>query len=856
MSQLQRFSRLIPVLLGLAALGVAGCGASCPPSYLQCNGACTDVQNDPTNCGACGTACSKGQLCTAGKCGIQCGGTTTLCGSSCADTQNDPANCGGCGTACMSGQVCSGGKCGLQCTGGTTLCSSLCVNTQNDPANCGACGTACTTGQVCSGGKCGLQCAGGTTLCGGACVNTQNDSANCGACNAACTNGQVCSNGGCGVQCAGGTTLCGGSCVNLQGDIANCGACGTACVTGQACMSGACKCTGGATLCSGACANLQTDPKNCGACGTSCPAGQVCSSGACKASCATPLMACNNACVDTRFDPTNCGSCGTACTITNATAACASAVCIIGSCNSGFGDCNNSPTDGCEVNTNTSNANCGACGTSCLTLPNANAVCNGSGKCQISSCAGGFKDCNSNASDGCEINLNTDSKNCGACGNACASNLSCIGGSCSSLPVYQHRFQDVTNIPTAANWFEMNGASFTMITHGGPLEIELSIPLVGGSHSACRPIIDGQWAGSFEGLPQSYGWHDGLDYTGLNGGNVKRMFKRTRVFNSIPTGSHTVSVQCRTDSGTVIAGRTGATALVITREFLGTNKVYQAITLAGTTYGASGSMAKLPGSDLVVTTHGVPLETTISLPIGNGGHAGCLEWMDDALIPSSPGYANTTWYAGLEATYRGWIMWHHTRVYTTIPAGTHTFSIRCYNDSGSLNIGYPDMASVIIVKEIAETAYPSTQKLVASAGAGPAGGYEINSGASNAWLTLPNYQVSVNVIRGALDIQEHLDHNTVATNNWISCRPMIDGQWAGSYSGQNFNSNEEEGSMKEDFESTGWWGVWDRRRVYTNIPTGTHTLTIQCLSSAGGYNVGYWNLGSLLAREVDVIADK
>jgi hypothetical protein len=155
--------------------------------------------------------------------------------------QNDPANCGGCGSACAAGQVCSAGKCGVACLGGSTLCSNLCVDVQNDAKNCGACGNACAAGQVCSAGKCGVTCLGGSTLCSNKCVDVQNDAANCGKCANACAAGQVCSAGVCGIVCEGGTTKCGNSCVNTQSDPANCGACGTACGAGKACVGGTCK---------------------------------------------------------------------------------------------------------------------------------------------------------------------------------------------------------------------------------------------------------------------------------------------------------------------------------------------------------------------------------------------------------------------------------------------------------------------------------------------------------------------------------------------------------------------------------------------------------------------------------------
>ncbi|MEZ4392902.1 MAG: MXAN_6577-like cysteine-rich protein [Polyangiales bacterium] len=140
-------------------------------------------------------ACTTGQSCSAGACTSTCAGGTSLCSGSCVNLQDDTSNCGACGRACASTQSCTAGAC--TCGAGLTLCGGLCVDTSTSTANCGACGRACPSGQTCAAGACTSSCAGGATLCGGACVNTQTDGANCGACGRACPSGQTCTAGAC-----------------------------------------------------------------------------------------------------------------------------------------------------------------------------------------------------------------------------------------------------------------------------------------------------------------------------------------------------------------------------------------------------------------------------------------------------------------------------------------------------------------------------------------------------------------------------------------------------------------------------------------------------------------------------------
>ncbi len=164
-----------------------------------------------------------------------CATGQNLCGTACVNLQTDTANCGACGTACATGLVCTAGVCA--CATGTTLCSGRCVNTLTDTANCGACGTACGAGLVCTAGRC--VCPAGQNLCGGRCVTLTTDASNCGACGTVCPSGAACTAGAC--VCSAGLTACGSTCVNLTSSNTNCGACGRTCLTGTTCSTSVCR---------------------------------------------------------------------------------------------------------------------------------------------------------------------------------------------------------------------------------------------------------------------------------------------------------------------------------------------------------------------------------------------------------------------------------------------------------------------------------------------------------------------------------------------------------------------------------------------------------------------------------------
>ncbi|MFO0627979.1 MAG: hypothetical protein U0325_20555 [Polyangiales bacterium] len=220
------------------------------------------------------------------------------------------------------------------------------------------------------------------------------------------------------------------------------------CPAGTLCMSNRCvpgcsearACPSGLSCCGGGCVDLQTSADTCGACGTRCVVtngAAGCTAGRCTvSSCGDGFADCNaeasDGCeTDTRMSATNCGAGGRACRFANAAASCSAGACVMGACEAGFADCNGDASDGCEVDTRTSTAHCGACGRGC-TFANASGSCAMS-TCAMGACATGFADCDGNPANGCEVAPASDVNHCGGCGRACSvarATATCAAGAC------------------------------------------------------------------------------------------------------------------------------------------------------------------------------------------------------------------------------------------------------------------------------------------------------------------------------------------------------------------------------------------------------------------------------------------
>jgi hypothetical protein len=461
-----------------------GTGECVPKSCVQVNASCgwaSDGCSMAIDCGG----CPPPSVCGGGGQANQCGCVPKTCAQLGANCGTAPDGCFGvvdCGN-CLSGQTCGGGgpnKCGTD-----TCKPKTCAQVG---ASCGyasdGCSTAldcgeCTAPSVCGGGGVANQCGCTPKSCaqlGASCGTVDNgcETTSCGECVApdTCGGGGVANQCGCVCSLPHAQTYCQhgecsikecdpgwGDCdsnpsngceVDLRNTVTSCGACGVGCSFAHAtarCVAGSCQldaCAQDYDNCDGddanGCeANLRADPNNCNTCGHQCPAlggTPVCNAGVCgvsncnpgKGDCDPGVPGCET---DTTSSVDHCGFCNNPCSFANAKARCVASSCQLDACNQGYGDCDSNESNGCEVDTNTSVANCGACDKPCPSPPHSSPTCI-NGTCGYA-CDPGWKDCDGQAGNGCEVNTNTDLNNCGACGSTCSvpnGSAMCSAGSC------------------------------------------------------------------------------------------------------------------------------------------------------------------------------------------------------------------------------------------------------------------------------------------------------------------------------------------------------------------------------------------------------------------------------------------
>jgi hypothetical protein len=181
----------------------------------------------------------------------------------------------------------------------------------------------------------------------------------------------------------------------------------------------------GSTYCCDPGDNSTCTPGNALGCGQGCKAGFAnCHGSDWSFGCDTSVLT----------DVNNCGGCGIGCSVANGNPGCTTGKCKVNGCNAGYADCNNTYSDGCEVNTTSDASNCGGCGFVCSRPAGALNMGCAASSCYIASCVTGAADCNGIESDGCEVSLSTDPRHCGKCSTVCGAyanqTATCTAGAC------------------------------------------------------------------------------------------------------------------------------------------------------------------------------------------------------------------------------------------------------------------------------------------------------------------------------------------------------------------------------------------------------------------------------------------
>ncbi|MFO0644932.1 MAG: hypothetical protein U0326_01760 [Polyangiales bacterium] len=454
------------------------------PKSTDVSDASMDTPDTAPECTPASDTCPVGQYCSPGlnQCVSGCRNDTDCAGMSdggagslhCATASHMCVPCVT-DTHCPLGQLCMGSTCvegcnaSHACPSGRACCAGGCVDTQANAAHCGACGSACSTPNgtpTCIGGACAIEsCRAGFGDCdrsanNGCETDTTTSLAHCGGCGMACTPpahaAAVCTMGRCGMgMCDAGYADCDGNpmngCeVNLRTDTSNCGTCGTVCNfpgATAACALGACvrtMCSAGMGDCDGnpaACeVTFATDVNNCGRCGNMCAfphATASCAAGTCAMTrCDTGFGDCDgnpmNGCeTDLTSSLANCGTCGNVCVFAGGTGVCRAGACALAACDTGRDNCDGMASNGCEVDLRSNLSNCGSCGRPCAPRPNSTSFCS-SMVCGLT-CASGFENCDAAEANGCETDVGTSLSNCGGCGRSCAPPLAtgaCRAGVC------------------------------------------------------------------------------------------------------------------------------------------------------------------------------------------------------------------------------------------------------------------------------------------------------------------------------------------------------------------------------------------------------------------------------------------
>ena len=159
-----------------------GASVLCVPTSKKvcrafCDGVCTDTDNDPNNCGACGTTCAAGSACTDGECASLCGNRVLDGDEACDPPGSTCGTNGTCSPDCTChgpNPECMGAMCGTftPCNPGTPCALPVCATTAEGGGLCIEGTTSCdglascaTSADCLSGEICAVQSCCGVPVC-------------------------------------------------------------------------------------------------------------------------------------------------------------------------------------------------------------------------------------------------------------------------------------------------------------------------------------------------------------------------------------------------------------------------------------------------------------------------------------------------------------------------------------------------------------------------------------------------------------------------------------------------------------------------------------------------------------------
>lgn len=239
------------------------------------------------------------------------------------------------------------------------------------------------------------------------------------------------------------------------------------CVGAQFCADGMCRplaCTPNMTTCATSTSIRTCDSRGSMSVETTCPGGARCEANRCQSpqvctpnarSCASPttLLVCSGD--GTVNVPMMCPAGA------NGTPQCSDGACSL-ACNTGFGNCDEFASNGCEATLATDRMNCGSCGRACTSSQNCVA-----GTCMTSViCTPPQLNCSGVCAD-----LTSDNANCGLCGRACTAGTTCRSGVCMTATT-GGRYTRTTSTATYTSACSLTGATrlFTTASTSAPVD--------------------------------------------------------------------------------------------------------------------------------------------------------------------------------------------------------------------------------------------------------------------------------------------------------------------------------------------------------------------------------------------------